>query len=268
MRIAESYDVLIDASDNFPTRYLVNDAAVMLGKPDVYGAIYRFEGQLSVFDARQGPCYRCLFPEPPPPYMVTSCGDGGVLGVLPGTIGTMQATEAIKLILGVGSTMVGRLLLYDALEMSTQFVSLPKNPHCPVCGPHPQITQLIDYEEFCGMPAHDQSQGSAGEEWDIAPAELAKRLGRGEDIRLVDVREPVELQVSRITDAEVIPFGQFAARMGELRQDQEVVLFCRTGNRSTRALQMLVQAGFTRVKNLRGGINAWAKEIDPAMKRY
>jgi molybdopterin/thiamine biosynthesis adenylyltransferase/rhodanese-related sulfurtransferase len=268
MRIVEGYDVIIDTSDNFPTRYLLNDAAVLLGKPDIYGAIYRFEGQMSVFDARQGPCYRCLFPEPPPPYLVTSCGDGGVLGVLPGTIGTMQATEAIKLILGVGSTMIGRLLLYDALEMSAQFVSLPKNPHCLVCGPDPQITGLIDYEEFCGMPAHDQGQGSSGAEWDITPVELAERLGRGEAIRLVDVREPVELQVSSIPGAEMIPYGQFAARMGELRQDQEVVLFCRTGSRSGRALQMLVQAGFTRVKNLRGGINAWANEIDPDMKKY
>ncbi len=268
MRIAEDYDVLVDGTDNFPTRYLVNDTCVLLGKPNVYGSIFRFEGQVSVFDARQGPCYRCLFPEPPPPGLVPSCAEGGVLGVLPGTIGTLQTTEALKLILGIGTPLIGKLLLYDALDMSFQFVRLRKNPECKVCGPHPEVTHLIDYEEFCGVPGHDHDEGSAGEGWDIEPQELARRLNNGNSIRLIDVREPNELEISRLPHAELIPLGQLAAHLKELDSAQEIVLFCRSGSRSTRALELLVSAGFRKVKNLRGGINAWAQEVDPTLPRY
>ncbi|RMF26721.1 MAG: molybdopterin-synthase adenylyltransferase MoeB [Chloroflexi bacterium] len=268
MRIAEGYDIIIDGTDNFPTRYLVNDLCVLTGKPNVYGSIFRFEGQVSVFDARRGPCYRCLFPEPPPPGMVPSCAEGGVLGVLPGTIGTLQATEALKLILGIGTSLIGRLLLYDALDMSFEFVQLRKNPHCKVCGPNPEVTELIDYEAFCGMPAHDRDEGTAGEGWDIEPRELAERLRRGDRIRLIDVREPHELQIARLEGAELIPLGQLAARLSELDSAEEIVLFCRSGSRSARALELLVSAGFRKVRNLKGGLNAWAREVDPNVPVY
>ncbi len=268
MRIAEGYDIIIDGTDNFPTRYLVNDLCVLTGKPNVYGSIFRFEGQVSVFDARRGPCYRCLFPEPPPPGMVPSCAEGGVLGVLPGTIGTLQATEALKLILGIGTSLIGRLLLYDALDMSFEFVQLRKNPHCKVCGPNPEVTELIDYEAFCGMPAHDRDEGTAGEGWDIEPRELAERLRRGDRIRLIDVREPHALQIARLEGAELIPLGQLAARLSELDSAEEIVLFCRSGSRSARALELLVSAGFRKVRNLKGGLNAWAREVDPNVPVY
>ncbi len=268
MRIAAGYDILVDGTDNFPTRYLVNDVSVMLGKPNVYGSIFRFEGQVSVFDARVGPCYRCLFPEPPPPGLVPSCAEGGVLGVLPGTIGTLQATEAIKLILGIGRPLIGRLLLYDALDSSFQFVNLRKNPKCKVCSPTPEVTELIDYEAFCGMPGHDHDLGSAGMEWDITPQELAAKLKRGEPVRLIDVREPVELEVSKLPGAELIPLGQLAANLSKLDSAQDIVLFCRSGSRSTRALELLVSAGFRKARNLKGGINAWAREVDPTLPVY
>ncbi len=266
--IAREYDILIDGTDNFPTRYLVNDVCVMLGKPNVYGSIFRFDGQVSVFYAQQGPCYRCLFPAPPPPGLVPSCAEGGVLGVLPGTIGTLQATEALKLILGIGTPLIGKLLLYNALDMSFDFVNLRKNPKCKICSPEPEITELIDYEEFCGVPGHDHEEGSAGAGWDIEPRELAERLRRGDPIRLIDVREPHELQISRIEGAELIPLGQLAQRLSELDSAQEIVLFCKAGTRSTRALELLVSAGFRKVKNLRGGINAWAREVDPSLPIY
>jgi sulfur-carrier protein adenylyltransferase/sulfurtransferase len=268
MRIAEPYDMIVDGTDNFPTRYLVNDVCVFQGKPNVYGSIFRFEGQVSVFYAREGPCYRCLFPEPPPPGLVPSCAEGGVLGVLPGTVGTLQATEAIKLILGIGTPLIGKLMLYDALDLSFQTIKLRKNPACKVCGPNPEITAPIDYEAFCGVPGHDHDTGSAGTDWDIEPVDLAERLKSGETLRLIDVREPVELQVAQIQGAELIPLGQLAANLNKLDSSQEIVLFCRTGGRSTRALELLLSAGFRKVKNLRGGINAWSEEVDPSVPLY
>lgn len=268
MRIAKDYDVIIDGTDNFPTRYLSNDVCVLLGKPNVYGSIFRFEGQASVFDARRGPCYRCLFPEPPPPGMVPSCAEGGVLGVLPGTIGTIQATEALKLVLGIGEPLIGRLLLYNALDMTFDFVNLKKNPKCKICSPNPEITELIDYEAFCGVPGHDHEEGSAGKEWDISATDLAQKLKNGERLRLIDVREPHELEISQIPGAELIPLGQLAARLSELDSAEEIVLFCKAGTRSARALEVLLSAGFRKVKNLKGGINAWAREVDPSQPIY
>jgi sulfur-carrier protein adenylyltransferase/sulfurtransferase len=267
-RIAKDYDVLVDGTDNFPTRYLLNDLGVFLGKPVVYGSIYRFDGQASVFYAKEGPCYRCLFPEPPPPGLVPSCAEGGVLGVLPGTIGTIQATETIKLILGIGSSLVGRLLLYNALDMTFEFVKLKKNPHCKVCGTNPEVTQLIDYEAFCGVPGYAHEENPSGMDWDIAPTELAELIQRGEKIRLIDVREPHEVEISSIPGEELIPLGQLAARLQELDSSQEMVLFCKTGSRSTRALELLMSAGFKKVKNLKGGINAWARDVDTKLPVY
>ena len=268
MQIAATYDVILDASDNFPTRYLTNDLCVLIGKPLVYGAVFRFDGQASVFDARVGPCYRCLFPEPPPPGLVPTCAEAGILGVLPGTIGTIQATETIKLLLGIGSSLAGRLLLYNALDMSFEYITLKKNPNCKVCGPHPQVTELIDYEAFCGVPGFDHEVDSAGKDWDISAAELAARLKRGEKITLIDVREPHEAAISSLPGEQLIPLGQLAARFPELDGNQEIVLFCRTGSRSTRALELMVSAGFKKVKNLKGGINAWAREVDTKLPVY
>lgn len=268
MRIAADYDVLIDGTDNFPTRYLTNDVCVLLGKPNVYGSIFRFDGQVSVFDARRGPCYRCLFPEPPPPGLVPSCAEGGVLGVLPGTIGTLQATEALKLILDIGEPLIGKLLLYNALDMSFEFVRLKKNPNCKVCGLNPEVTELIDYEAFCGVPGHDHEEGAVGGGWDITATELAQRLHQGNHIRLLDVREPHELEIARIEGAQLIPLGQLAARLSELDSADEIVLFCKSGTRSARALELLLSAGFRKVKNLKGGINAWAREVDPSLPIY
>ncbi len=268
MRIAAEYDVLIDGTDNFPTRYLTNDVCVFLGKPNIYGSIFRFDGQVSVFDARRGPCYRCLFPEPPPPGLVPSCAEGGVLGVLPGTIGTLQATEALKLILGIGEPLIGRLLLYNALDMTFDFVNLRKNPNCKVCSPNPEITQPIDYEAFCGVPGHDHEEGSVGGGWDIEAGELARLLQSGAHITLLDVREPHELEISRLEGARLIPLGQLAARLSELDSAEEMVVFCKSGSRSARALELLTSAGFRKVKNLKGGINAWAREVDPRLPVY
>jgi adenylyltransferase/sulfurtransferase len=268
MRIADPYDIIIDGTDNFPTRYLINDLCVLTNKPNIYGSIYRFDGQASVFYAKEGPCYRCLFPEPPPPGLVPSCAEGGVLGVLPGTIGTIQATETIKVILGIGDSLTGKLLLYNALDMSFDFVKLRKNPNCKICSEQPEITELIDYELFCGVPANDHDEGSAGEDWDITVAELDARLKVGEKIHLIDVREPHELQISRLHGAQSIPLGQLASRMSELDSAEEIVLFCKVGPRSTRALEVLASAGFRKIKNLKGGINAWAEEIDPSLPIY
>jgi len=267
MRIAADYDVIVDGTDNFPTRYLSNDVAVFLGKPNVYASIFRFDGQVSVFYAREGPCYRCLFPAPPPPGLVPSCAEGGVLGVLPGVIGSLQATEALKLLLGIGEPLIGRLLLYNALDMSFEFVELKKNPNCRVCGSNADIKTLIDYEEFCGVPGHDREEGSAGSGWDITPAELAERL-QTNGILLLDVREPHELEISRLPGALNIPLGQLAARLSELDSAREMVVFCKAGTRSARALELLVSAGFRKVKNLKGGINAWAREVDPSLPIY
>jgi adenylyltransferase/sulfurtransferase len=268
MQIAREYDILIDGTDNFPTRYLSNDVSVLLGKPNVYGSIYRFDGQVSVFDGRDGPCYRCLFPEPPPPGLVPSCAEGGVLGVLPGTIGTLQATEALKLILGIGETLSGRLLLFNALDMSFEFVNLRKNPNCKICSPNPEVTGLIDYEEFCGVPGHDHEEGSVGGDWDIEAAQLAEQLHQGQPIYLLDVREPHELEISHLDGADLIPLGQLAARLSELDSADEMVVFCKAGTRSARALELLASAGFRKVKNLKGGINAWAREVDPSLPIY
>jgi adenylyltransferase/sulfurtransferase len=267
MRIAADYDILLDGTDNFPTRYLTNDVAVFLGKPNVYASIYRFDGQVSVFDAKRGPCYRCLFPEPPPPGLVPSCAEGGVLGVLPGTIGTIQATEALKVLLGIGEPLIGRLLLYNALDMSFDFVKLKKNPKCRVCGADADIKELIDYEAFCGVPGHDHDDGSAGAGYDISAEELAGRL-KHNHLRLLDVREPHELQISALPGAVNIPLGTLAARLSELDSAQDMVVFCKSGSRSTRALELLASAGFKKVKNLKGGINAWAKDVDPSLPIY
>jgi sulfur-carrier protein adenylyltransferase/sulfurtransferase len=268
LRIAEPYELILDASDNFPTRYLTNDLCVLTGKPLVYGAVFRFDGQSSVLDARVGPCYRCLFPEPPPPGLVPSCSDAGVLGILPGTIGTIQATETIKLLLGIGSSLVGRLLIYNALDMSFEYVKLKKNPHCKVCGPSPEITSLIDYNTFYGVPGIGQVEDTVSAAWNISATELAERLTRGEKIRLIDVREPHEVEISSLPGEELIPLGQLAARLSELNSAEEIVLFCKSGTRSRRALELLVNAGFRKVSNLIGGINAWAREVDPSLPLY
>jgi adenylyltransferase/sulfurtransferase len=267
MRIAKDYDIIIDGTDNFPTRYLTNDVCVFLGKPNVYGSIFRFDGQVSVFYAKEGPCYRCLFPEPPPPGLVPSCAEGGVLGVLPGTIGTLQATEALKVLLGIGEPLIGKLLLYNALDMSFDFVKLKKNPNCRVCGPNADVKELIDYEEFCGVPGHDHEEGSAGAGWDITATDLAERM-QTNHLKLLDVREPHELQISNLPDAVNIPLGQLAARLSELDSAEDMVVFCKSGTRSTRALELLASAGFKKVKNLKGGINAWAREVDSKLPIY
>ncbi|MFZ5880067.1 MAG: molybdopterin-synthase adenylyltransferase MoeB [Chloroflexota bacterium] len=268
LRIARNYDVIVDGTDNFPTRYLSNDVAVFLGKPNVYGSIFRFDGQVSVFDARRGPCYRCLFPEPPPPGLVPTCAEGGVLGILPGTVGTLQATEALKLLLGIGEPLIGRLLLYNALDLSFDFVTLKKNPKCRVCGPNADIKELIDYEEFCGVPGHDHEEGSAGADWDIDAPRLAAALSLDPRPLLLDVREPHEQQISALPGVLNIPLGQLAARLSELDSAREMVVFCKAGTRSARALELLVSAGFKKVKNLKGGINAWAREVDTTLPIY
>ena len=267
LRIARDYDIILDGTDNFPTRYLTNDVAVFLGKPNVYASIFRFDGQVSVFYAKEGPCYRCLFPEPPPPGLVPSCAEGGVLGVLPGTIGTLQATEALKVLLGIGEPLIGKLLLYNALDMSFDFVKLKKNPNCRVCGPKADIKELIDYEEFCGVPSHDHEEGSAGAGLDITAKELAERV-KTNHLKLLDVREPHELEISALPNAVNIPLGQLAGRLAELNSADEMVVFCKAGTRSARALELLSSAGFKKVKNLKGGINAWAKDVDPNLPVY
>ncbi len=277
LEILEPYDVIVDGTDNFPTRYLTNDACVLLGKPNVYGSIFRFEGQASVFDANDGPCYRCLFPEPPPPGLVPSCAEGGVLGILPGTIGAIQATEAIKLILGHGTTLKGRLLLYDALNMEFDEVHLRKNPDCPVCGENPTVTELIDYEQFCGVPAHDNSLYTAGVNGEamadipqMTPAELKQRIDAGEHLEILDVREPHEWDISNLghLGARLIPKGEVLERMGELDTAQEIVVQCRTGGRSAEIVMLLQEHGFTKLHNLDGGINRWAREIEPEIPAY
>ena len=267
LRIARDFDLILDGTDNFPTRYLTNDVAVFLGKPNVYASIYRFDGQVSVFYAKEGPCYRCLFPEPPPPGLVPSCAEGGVLGVLPGTIGTRQATEALKLLLGIGEPLIGKLLLYNALDMSFDFVKLKKNPNCRVCGPNADIKELIDYEEFCGVPSHDHDEGSAGAGLDITAPELSERL-KTNHLKLLDVREPHELEISALPNAINIPLGELAGRLTELDSADEMVVFCKGGSRSARALELLASAGFKKAKNLKGGINAWAREVDGSLPLY
>lgn len=272
LEIMRNYDVIIDGTDNFPTRYLVNDACVLLGKPNVYGSVFRFEGQVSVFYAKEGPCYRCLFPEPPPPGLVPSCAEGGVLGILPGTIGTLQATEAIKLILGIGQPLIGRMLLYDALSMTFDTIRVRKNPNCPVCSAQPSITALIDYEAFCGVPAHDRSdykeKNAQHKVRSINVHDLKARLDAGAPVVIVDVREPHEWEISAIEGSLRIPKGQVVARAAEIPRDVEVVVQCKSGIRSRDAILMLQELGFTNLVNLVGGINAWAREIDPSLPIY
>ncbi|HWQ46208.1 MAG TPA: molybdopterin-synthase adenylyltransferase MoeB [Longilinea sp.] len=265
--LADPYQILVDGTDNFPTRYLLNDLAVLTGKPYVYGSIFRFEGQISVFDARRGPCYRCLFPAPPPPDSAPSCAEAGVFGVLPGTVGTIQATEVIKLILGIGKPLIGRLLLYDALEMILQEIKLRKNPDCPVCGTHPVIHELIDYEAYCGVPVRSDAHAGTTE-WDISPVELKTQLGSQRPPLLIDVRTPVEQQIAVLPGALLIPLEELPAKIADLPKGKRLVLFCRQGVRSARGVRMLRAAGFDLAFNLAGGSNAWSREVDPAVNQY
>ena len=265
--IIRDYDLVIDGTDNFPTRYLVNDACVLLGKPNVYGSIFRFDGQVAVFYAEEGPCYRCMFPEPPPPGMVPSCAEGGVFGVICGSVGAAQATEGIKLLTGIGEPLIGRMLVYDALEADWQTIKVNKDPECPVCGKNPTVTELIDYEAFCGMPAHDRAAEDADDDarWQITPPEFEEIRGR---VRVIDVRDPHEYAISRIEGAELIPLGELPSRLKDLDSSEDIVLHCRTGGRSMEALQLLRGAGFSKLKNLQGGINAYAKQVDDSIPVY
>jgi adenylyltransferase/sulfurtransferase len=264
------YDVILDGTDNFPTRYLTNDACVLLGKPNAYGSIFRFEGQASVFSTREGPCYRCLYPEPPPPGLVPSCAEGGVLGVLPGVIGVIQATESIKLLTGLGEPLIGRFLIYDALRMRFRELKLRKDPDCPVCGAHPTVTRLIDYEEFCGLrtvqPEAEVLASSNG--YEITVVELKKRIDRGDKVRIIDVREPNEFQINRIPGAQLIPLSEIPRRYAELDVDEELVMQCKVGARSAKAADFLRSVGFKRVLNLKGGILEWVDKVDPSQPKY
>ena len=265
MEIFKDFDIVVDGTDNFPTRYLVNDACVLSGKPNVYGSIFRFEGQASVFYAEEGPCYRCLYPEPPPPGLVPSCAEGGVLGILPGAIGTIQATETVKLILGIGEPLIGRLLLYDALGMRFREMKLRKDPNCPVCGENPTVTKLIDYQEFCGIP---QAKAQAEDEVpEITVKELKEKLENGEGISVLDVREPHEYEVANI-GARLIPLGELPERLVELDRDTPLAIHCKTGGRSANAVKLLQDAGFENAFNVKGGSTAWSEEIDPSVPKY
>lgn len=266
--IVRQYDIVIDGTDNFPTRYLVNDACVLLGKPNVYGSIFRFEGQASLFWAEKGPCYRCLYPEPPPPGMVPSCAEGGVLGVLPGIIGCLQATEAVKLILGIGEPLIGRLVLFDALKMKFRELKLRKDKDCPICGENPTIHGLIDYHEFCGIPVGQESAGTVAADGDIEPKELAGRLSNGNRPFLLDVRNPEEWAITRLEGATLIPLPELASRYVELPGNEEIVVYCRSGGRSAQAVEFLRSKGFQKVRNLPGGTLRWSDEIDPTMPKY
>jgi len=267
MEIIRDYDVVVDGTDNFPTRYLTNDACVLAGKPNIYGSIFRFEGQCTVFYPGKGPCYRCLYPSPPPPGEVPSCAEGGVLGVLPGVIGTLQATEAIKLLLGKGEPLIGRLLLYNALEMRFRELRLHRDPNCPVCGEHPTITELIDYFEFCGV-GRGLEQPAETSEFDIEPGELQEWRERGKQLVLLDVREPEEWAINHIDGAKLIPLGTLPERVHELDTADEIVVYCHFGQRSLQACQFLHRMGFRKLRNLAGGIDAWSLEVDPSVPRY
>jgi molybdopterin/thiamine biosynthesis adenylyltransferase/rhodanese-related sulfurtransferase len=269
MEIFKPYDIIIDGTDNFPTRYLVNDASVFLHKPNIYGSIFRFEGQATVFWADKGPCYRCLYPEPPPPGMVPSCAEGGVLGILPGTIGLIQATEAVKLILGKGEPLIGRLLLYNALDMKFREVKLQKDPDCPVCGKNPTIKDLIDYEQFCGIGlGQEEAAVSTNGFAEITAKELKGKIDRKEPFVLVDVREPHEYQIAKIPGSKLIPLGDVMQRAKELDTAVDIVVHCRSGARSAKAIQQLQKLGFKRLKNLKGGILAWSQDVDPSVPQY
>jgi adenylyltransferase/sulfurtransferase len=272
LEILKDYDVVADGTDNFPTRYLVNDACVLLGKPNAYGSIFRFEGQCSVFAAENGPCYRCLYPEPPPPGLVPSCAEGGVLGILPGLVGIMQATEAIKLILGKGEPLIGRLLLIDALNMHFRELKLRKNPDCPVCGTHPTVTELIDYQQFCGIKPEPAAQTPQEKNLkngipQITVQELKARMDAGEDVQLIDVREPWEAQIAQI-GGKLIPQNDVPNRLAEIDRNREVVVHCKGGGRSQRIAEFLQQQGYPKVANLAGGITAWSDQIDQKVPKY
>jgi len=270
MEVIEAYDLVIDGTDNFPTRYLVNDACVLLGKPNVYGSIFRFEGQASVFWAERGPCYRCLFAEPPPPGMVPSCAEGGVLGVLPGMIGTIQAAEALKLLLGIGESLVGRLLMLDALRMRFREIRLRRDPGCPVCGENPTVRELIDYEVFCGYGPETSTEPDMVEIPEIDVRELKRRLDQGDPLTLIDVREPGEWDIGNLGPygAKLIPMGELEQRMAEIDPADEVVLYCRSGARSGRVLEYMREQGYDRLWNLKGGMLAWSDQIDPSIPKY
>lgn len=273
MAIIGDYDIIVDGTDNFPARYLVNDVCVLLGKPNVYGAIFRFEGQASVFSTAGGPCYRCLFPEPPPPGLVPSCAEAGVFGVLPGVIGTIQATEALKLVLGIGESLVGRLVTYDALRLRFDELRIPRDPACPVCGVNPTIRAPIDYERFCGVSSAELPEPEAAApqlslDFHISPIELKARWDHGDRPFLLDVREPVEFKLVRLPDATLIPLGDLVARQAELDPDIEIIVYCHHGVRSMRAVAYLRNAGFAGARNLRGGIDAWTDQVDPTVPRY
>jgi adenylyltransferase/sulfurtransferase len=267
----KEYDVILDGTDNFPTRYLVNDACVLTGKPNAYGSIFRFEGQASVFATKDGPCYRCLYPEPPPPGLVPSCAEGGVLGVLPGMIGIIQATETIKLITGIGDPLIGRFVIYDALKMRFRELKLRKDPDCPVCGTHPTVTKLIDYEQFCGIrpePTAEQLAEAGVNDWETTPVDVKKKLDAGENLFILDVREPNEYQINRIAGSTLIPLGELPRRYQELPRDRPIVTQCKSGARSAKAMDFLKSVGFTDVKNLKGGILAWIDTVDPSQPKY
>jgi adenylyltransferase/sulfurtransferase len=274
--ILKDYDLVVDGTDNFPTRYLVNDACVLLNKPNVYGSIFRFEGQSTVFAYEGGPCYRCLYPEPPPPGLVPSCAEGGVLGILPGTIGLIQATEAVKLILGIGEPLVGRLLLYDALGMRFRELKLRKNPECPICGEHRTITKLIDYHQFCGVPQPGPAAGGAAipdqetkvNEGEIDVTELKQKIDRGDNFVLIDVREPHEYKIASIPGSKLVPLGEVPKRLDEFDKNADIVIHCKSGMRSAKACGILKQNGFQHVRNVVGGILAWSDKIDPAVPKY
>ena len=269
LRLLGGYDVIVDGTDNFPTRYLVNDACVLLGKPNVYGSIFRFEGQASVFATKDGPCYRCLYPEPPPPGLVPSCAEGGVLGILPGVVGTIQATEAVKLIIGVGEPLINRFMIYDALRMKFRELKLRKDPECPVCGDTPSVTELIDYELFCGMtvdPVVTKSSSDSDEE--ISVEQLKLELDGDDDLFLLDVREPEEFQICRIPGSTLIPLSELPSRLVELEGRSEMVVHCKSGVRSAKAVKLLREAGFKKAKNLSGGILRWIDVVDPSLPKY
>ncbi|HTZ74311.1 MAG TPA: molybdopterin-synthase adenylyltransferase MoeB [Candidatus Aquilonibacter sp.] len=266
LELFKDYDIIVDGTDNFPTRYLVNDACVLLGKPNVYGSIFRFEGQITIFGYPGGPCYRCLYPEPPPPGLVPSCAEGGVLGVLPGIVGSIQAAETLKLILGKGDPLVGRLLLFDALGMKFRELKLRRNPECPVCGDHPTVTKLIDYVQFCGIRG-EEAPSTVTNIPEITPRELKARLDRGDDLYILDVREPHEYQICNL-GGHLIPLGELSRRAAELDSSREIVAHCRSGKRSADAVDFLRKAGFKKIWNLKGGILAWSDEVDPSVPKY
>jgi len=270
LEIVRSYDIVVDGTDNFPTRYLVNDACVLTGRPYVYGSVFRFEGQNAVFAARGGPCYRCLFAEPPPPGLVPSCAEGGVMGVVPGIVGTIQAMEAIKLLLGIGDPLIGRLLIFDALRMRFREMKLRRDPACPACGDDPTLKELIDYERFCGIEPAGKGLEDMSRDSDLSVLELQEMLGRDADITLLDVREPFEWDIGNLgpQGAKLIPLAELPERLDELDRDADLIVYCRSGARSARAVDYLAENGFLRVRNLSGGILAWAEEIDPSIPKY